>query len=134
MSFSELGLTPPLLAAIRQAGFDQPTAVQSRAIPAALKGTDLMVSAQTGSGKTAAFMLPALNKLSQGKPNSGRGVQILVLTPTRELAMQVTQASADYGSQINGLRVATVVGGMPYGAQLKALSRRLDVLVAPPAG
>jgi superfamily II DNA/RNA helicase len=63
MSFSELGLTPPLLAAIRQAGFDKPTPVQEKAIPAALKGTDLMVSAQTGSGKTAAFMLPALNKL-----------------------------------------------------------------------
>jgi len=132
MSFSELGLTPPLLAAIRQAGFDQPTPVQEKAIPAALKGTDLMVSAQTGSGKTAAFMLPALNKLSTTKANGGRGVQILVLTPTRELAMQVTQASAEYGSQINGLRVATGVGGMPYGAQLKALSRRLDVLVATP--
>jgi superfamily II DNA/RNA helicase len=102
------------------------------AIPAALAGADLMVSAQTGSGKTAAFMLPALNRIAHKPANKGRGVQVLVLTPTRELALQVSEATAMYGSNLDDLRVATVVGGMPYGAQLKALSRRVDVLVATP--
>lgn len=132
MSFEALGLNAPLLAAISRAGFTQATEVQQQAIPAALKGADLMVSAQTGSGKTAAFMLPALNRISQQSGQVGRGVQVLVLTPTRELAMQVSEASALLGSQLKGLRVATVVGGMPYGAQLKALSKRVDVLVATP--
>lgn len=132
MSFDSLGLSPVVLASVRQAGFSEPTPVQAQAIPAALAGADLMVSAQTGSGKTAAFMLPALHKLSHQPAQGGRGVQVLVLTPTRELAMQVSEASAVYGAQIKGLHVATVVGGMPYGAQLKALSRRVDVLVATP--
>ena len=132
MSFQALGLAAPLLAAVSRAGFTEATAVQQQAIPAALQGQDLMVSAQTGSGKTAAFMLPALNRLSQQAGNGGRGVQVLVLTPTRELAMQVSQAADELGNQIQGLRVATVVGGMPYGAQLKALSKRVDVLVATP--
>jgi superfamily II DNA/RNA helicase len=132
MSFQALGLAAPLLAAVSRAGFNEATPVQLQAIPAALQGQDLMVSAQTGSGKTAAFMLPALHRLSQQAGKGGRGVQVLVLTPTRELAMQVSQAAGDLGSQIPGLRVATVVGGMPYGAQLKALSKRVDVLVATP--
>jgi superfamily II DNA/RNA helicase len=91
-----------------------------------------MVSSQTGSGKTAAFMLPALHRIAQKSANKGRGVQVLVLTPTRELALQVSEATAAYGSNLDDLRIATVVGGMPYGAQLKALSRRVDVLVATP--
>lgn len=132
MSFDSLGLSPVVLASVRQAGFSEATPVQAQAIPAALAGADLMVSAQTGSGKTAAFMLPALHKLSLQPSQGGRGVQVLVLTPTRELAMQVSEASSTYGAQIKGLHVATVVGGMPYGAQLKALSRRVDVLVATP--
>jgi superfamily II DNA/RNA helicase len=102
------------------------------AIPPAMAGSDLMVSSQTGSGKTAAFMLPALNRIAQKSANKGRGVQVLVLTPTRELALQVSEATATYGSNLDDLRIATVVGGMPYGAQLKALSRRVDVLVATP--
>jgi len=102
------------------------------AIPPAMAGSDLMVSSQTGSGKTAAFMLPALNRIAQKPANKGRGVQVLVLTPTRELALQVSEATATYGSNLDDLRIATVVGGMPYGAQLKALSRRVDVLVATP--
>jgi superfamily II DNA/RNA helicase len=97
-----------------------------------MAGSDLMVSSQTGSGKTAAFMLPALHRIAQKSANKGRGVQVLVLTPTRELALQVSEATAAYGSNLDDLRIATVVGGMPYGAQLKALSRRVDVLVATP--
>ncbi|MDN5843367.1 MAG: DEAD/DEAH box helicase [Alcaligenaceae bacterium] len=132
MSFETLGLAPVLLSALRDEGFDTPTSVQAAAIPQALAGRDLMVSSQTGSGKTAAFMLPALDALSRNPPQGGRGVQVLVLTPTRELAMQVADATSSYGRHISGLRVATVVGGMPYGAQLKALGRRVDVLVATP--
>ena len=132
MSFDSLGLAPALLSSIERTGFTTPTPVQMAAIPPAMAGSDLMVSSQTGSGKTAAFMLPALNRIAQKSANKGRGVQVLVLTPTRELALQVSEATAAYGSNLDDLRIATVVGGMPYGAQLKALSRRVDVLVATP--
>ena len=132
MSFQELGLSPKLLSALVEAGFESPTAVQAAAIPQALSGADLMVSAQTGSGKTAAFMLPALNRIAAMPANKGVGVQVLVLTPTRELAQQVTDATAVFGKHLSDLRSTTVVGGMPYGAQLRALSRRVDVLVATP--
>jgi len=131
MSFQDLGLSPKLLSALADAGFTTPTSVQVAAIPKALAGSDLMVSAQTGSGKTAAFMLPALNRIAENA-DRGVGVQVLVLTPTRELAMQVTDATIAYGKNLSDLRTATIVGGMPYGAQLKALSRRIDVLVATP--
>ena len=132
MSFENLGLAPALLSAVQEAGFSTPTPVQAAAIPQALAGHDLMVSSQTGSGKTAAFMLPALHRIAQMPANKGVGVQVLVLTPTRELALQVTEATETYGRKLADLRTATVVGGMPYGAQLKALSRRVDVLVATP--
>jgi len=132
MSFETLGLEPAILSAIQKAGYTEPTSVQSAAIPKALHGHDLMVSAQTGSGKTAAFMLPALNRVAGRPANKGTGVQVLVLTPTRELAMQVAEATKTYGAHLQDLRTAVVVGGMPYGAQLKALSRRVDVLVATP--
>ncbi|GAA4339618.1 DEAD/DEAH box helicase [Pigmentiphaga soli] len=132
MSFESLGLAPALLAAVAEAGFTEPTPVQQRAIPQALAGHDLMVSSQTGSGKTAAFMLPALNRQLGASPLRTPGVRVLVLTPTRELAQQVTDATRVFGKALNWLRTATVVGGMPYGAQLKALSRRVDVLVATP--
>ena len=129
MSFENLGLAPALLSAVQDAGFSTPPPCRA-AIPQALAGHDLMVSSQTGSGKTAAFMLPALHRIAQMPANKGVGVQVLVLTPTRELALQVTDATATYG---RSWPTATVVGGMPYGAQLKALSRRVDVLVATPA-
>ena len=132
MSFESLGLSPALLSALDRAGFTQPTPVQAAAIPRAMTGEDLMVSSQTGSGKTAAFMLPVLNRIAQMPAHKGTGVQVLVLTPTRELALQVAEATRVYGTGIPGLRIATVVGGMPYGAQIKALSRRVDVLVATP--
>ena len=132
MSFTELGLAPAIVGALTEAGFAEPTPVQARAIPLALEGHDLMVSSQTGSGKTAAFMLPALNKQVETSPLRTPGVRVLVLTPTRELAQQVSDATRTYGKALSWLRTATVVGGMPYGAQLKALSRRVDVLVATP--
>ena len=131
MSFESLGLAAPLLSALTKAGFENPTPVQATSIPKALEGLDLMVSAQTGSGKTAAFMLPALQRILSDSKRP-HGVSVLVLAPTRELALQVGEAAKQYASQCRDLRVAVVVGGMPYGAQLKALSRRVDVLVATP--
>src|SRR5690606_36103236 len=103
MSFESLGLSPTLLSALDRAGFTQPTPVQEAAIPRAMSGEDLMVSSQTGSGKTAAFMLPVLNRIAQMPSNKGTGVQILVLTPTRELALQVAEATRIYGANITGL-------------------------------
>mgnify|MGYP001942183132 CR=1 FL=1 len=133
MSFDTLGLAPVLLSALKKAGFSQPTKVQSSAIPMALEGHDLIVTAQTGSGKTAAFMLPALHKMATQKTKDKHpSVQMLVLTPTRELALQVAEAAKTYSDGLKDLRIATVVGGMPYGAQIKALSRRVDILVATP--
>lgn len=132
MSFDSLALHPALLSAVNKAGFTEPTPVQLQAIPAALEGSDLMVSAQTGSGKTAAFMLPSMHRLLETPPAKNSGVSILVLTPTRELALQVAQNVKLLGTGMRDLRVAVVVGGMPYGAQIKSLSRRVDVLVATP--
>jgi superfamily II DNA/RNA helicase len=132
MSFESLGLAPALVSACAEAGFTEPTTVQAQAIPLALAGHDLMVSSQTGSGKTAAFMLPALHRQLAGSPLRAAGVRILVLTPTRELAQQVSDATRVFGKALGWLKTTTVVGGMPYGAQLKALSRRVDVLVATP--
>ena len=133
--FDSLGLHPALLKAVQLSGYTEPTAVQAAAIPAALSGVDLAVSAATGSGKTAAFVLPALHRLatSEMKPQRGAvGPRVLVLTPTRELTMQVTKACDTYGNQLRWLRTATVVGGVPYGAQLKAIKSPLDILVATP--
>ena len=148
MSFDTLGLHASLVRAVTDAGYTQPTEVQSRAIPPAMAGQDLMVSSSTGSGKTASFVLPALMRVlasrEQQRAEAPRGdsgprqyrpatgPRVLVLCPTRELAMQVAKATVDYGRHISGLRVATVVGGVPYGAQLKALRGPLDVLIATP--
>jgi superfamily II DNA/RNA helicase len=138
MTFETLNLHDTLNRALQAAGYTEPTGVQMEAIPPALAGKDLMVSSRTGSGKTASFMLPALTKVlaSRSLPpvpgSKQRGPRVLVLTPTRELAMQVAKAASDYGRFVPGLRVATVVGGVPYGAQLQALRGHLDILIATP--
>jgi superfamily II DNA/RNA helicase len=140
MSFDTLGLPEALTRAVRDAGYEQPTDVQSRAIPPALAGTDLRVSSSTGSGKTASFVLPALQRVLAARGDASKrrergmvhGPRVLVLAPTRELVMQVAKAADAYGRHIPGLRVATVVGGVPYGAQLKALRGPLDLLIATP--
>ena len=141
MSFDALNLHEALRAALRDAGYAQATDVQQRAIPPALDGRDLMVSSSTGSGKTASFMLPALTRIlaarTAGAPGprgafAPVGPRILVLTPTRELAIQVANAAMSYGRHVRGLRVATVVGGVPYAGQLKALRGPLDILIATP--
>jgi superfamily II DNA/RNA helicase len=139
MSFDSLGLHAALTSALSTAGYTAATDVQTRAIPPALEGRDLMVSSSTGSGKTASFALPALMRVLKAREGEQRrergttyGPRILVLAPTRELAMQVSKAFSNYGRNVQGLRVATVVGGVPYGAQLKALRGPLDVLIATP--
>ncbi len=131
-TFSQLGLAAPLVEALAAAGYEQPTAVQAQAIPAAIEGSDLLVSSQTGSGKTAAFMLPALQRLGVDSPISGRGPRILVLTPTRELALQVNKAAMTYGRGLRKLRTLCVVGGSPYAQQLRMLERPVDIVVATP--
>jgi superfamily II DNA/RNA helicase len=131
MSFSSLGLDPSLLATLTALGYTTPTPVQREAIPAAIAGGDLLVSSQTGSGKTAAFLLPALQRLYVPATGPGIGPRILVLTPTRELALQVQKSAHGYGST-QRMRTASVVGGMPYGLQLKQLSRPVDIVIATP--
>ena len=138
--FAALGLAPEIVKAITHAGYPSPTDVQARAVPPALTGRDLMVSSQTGSGKTAAFVWPALQRIldARNDPTKKRekgktfGPRILVLAPTRELAQQVSKACSVYGYGVSGLKVAHVVGGVPYQAQLKALRAPLDVLIATP--
>ena len=131
MSFESLNLHPTILRAVLEAGYDTPTAVQAQAIPEALNGRDIMASAQTGTGKTAAFTLPALNLLATPHESKSRGPRILVLTPTRELAAQVNEAARKYGKYIRA-RTVSIVGGMPYPLQNKLLSQPLDILVATP--
>jgi superfamily II DNA/RNA helicase len=131
MSFSTLGLDPSLLATLAALGYTEPTPVQLEAIPAALAGGDLLVSSQTGSGKTAAFLLPALQRLYAPAAVQGTGPRVLVLTPTRELALQVQKSAHGYGAT-QRMRSASLVGGMPYGLQLKQLSRPVDIVIATP--
>ena len=130
MSFESLNLDAALLRAIEASGFKQPTEIQIQAIPVILQGQDLMASAQTGTGKTAAFVLPLLQKLLT-QPRVTRGPRVMVLTPTRELAAQVEQNIRQF-SQFIQLKSAMVVGGEAYPPQIKALQRPLDLLVATP--
>ena len=132
MKFESLGLTKALLEAIELAGYTDPTDVQARTIPEVLAGSDVLVSSQTGSGKTAAFMLPALQILSTPHPVEGRGPRVLVLTPTRELAMQVTKAAETYGVKLRRIKTVSIVGGMPYPVQNRLLKAGVDILVATP--
>jgi superfamily II DNA/RNA helicase len=131
LSFESLNLDNALLRAIEESGYTTPTAIQSQAIPVVTAGHDLMASAQTGTGKTAAFMLPALNLLATPHELKSRGPRILVLVPTRELATQVNEAARKYGKFIRA-RTVSIVGGMPYPLQNKLLSQPLDILVATP--
>jgi len=126
MPFSTLGLTKPLLQGVQAMGYGDPTPIQLRAIPPALEGRDVIASAQTGTGKTAAFALPILQKLG----SHGR-CRCLILEPTRELAMQVETAIRDF-ARFTNIRVASIYGGVGYGAQRSALKDGLDIVVATP--
>ena len=132
VSFDTLGLNESLVQALVDSGYTQATPIQEQAIPLILEGHDLLASAQTGTGKTAAFMLPALEKLSTPSPVAGRGPRILVLTPTRELALQVTAAAEKYSKHLRRVKVVSILGGMPYPIQNKMLSQPFEVLVATP--
>lgn len=131
MSFDSLGLSADLLRAVRDQGYTTATPIQQQAIPAALAGTDLMASAQTGTGKTAAFTLPLLQRLAGSAGTGRRKVRALVLTPTRELAVQVNDSVRDYGRHLP-LRSTPIFGGVPIRGQMRDLSRGMDILVATP--
>jgi superfamily II DNA/RNA helicase len=131
MTFAELDLAPPILQALQACGYTEPTPIQAKAIPAALSGSDLMASAQTGTGKTAAFMLPALQRLASLKKGPKGAPRVLVLTPTRELAAQVLEATRTYGRNLR-IRSAVLLGGTPYREQFRALAQPIDLVVATP--
>jgi ATP-dependent RNA helicase RhlE len=128
MSFSDLGLAPELLRAVAEKGYTTPTPIQAQAIPAVLSGRDVLAGAQTGTGKTAAFVLPILQKLGKA---DGRAPRALVLTPTRELAAQVAESARTYG-RYSGLRTQVVFGGVSINPQIDGLRNGCDVLVATP--
>lgn len=131
-AFVELGLAPQLTDILAAQGFNTPTPIQAASIPELLAGNDIMASAQTGTGKTAAFLLPALHRLTKEAKQFARGPRILVLTPTRELAEQVSKVATDLCRNIHRCKVVSVVGGVPYPVQNKLLSQPYEVLVATP--
>jgi len=127
IEFTQLGLHPQLVQAVSDLGYTTPTPIQSEIIPLMLEGHDVIGQAQTGTGKTAAFILPILQTLERGQ----RGIQALVLAPTRELAMQVAQATREYGSHLD-VRVLAVYGGQPYSQQIGRLRQGVDIVVGTP--
>jgi len=129
MSFDELGLAEPVLRAVKDCGYENPTPIQADAIPPVLEGRDLIGSAQTGTGKTAAFALPTLSRLARHDPE--KSPRCLVLVPTRELAVQVEESFQTYGQHLD-LQLALLYGGVKYGRQLDALKKGADVVVATP--
>jgi ATP-dependent RNA helicase RhlE len=128
MSFADLGLMPELLRAVTEKGYSAPTPIQQAAIPAVLAGRDVLAGAQTGTGKTAAFVLPLLQRLGT---QPGRAPRALVLTPTRELAAQVAESAVDYG-RYSPVRTAVIFGGVSERPQIAALRHGCDLLVATP--
>jgi superfamily II DNA/RNA helicase len=129
MPFEQMHLAPPILKALARCGHENPTPVQQQAIPKALSGRDLIASANTGTGKTAAFVLPALQKFFDDPAK--RGLRVLVLTPTRELAEQIARATRAYGRYLKVHSVA-IYGGMPFGDQIRALAQSPDMIIATP--
>jgi ATP-dependent RNA helicase DeaD len=127
-SFRDLDLPAPLLATLDEVGYETPTPIQAEAIPSLLKGRDLLGHAPTGTGKTAAFALPLLARIDIDRPQ----VQVMTLTPTRELAIQVAEAFQRYASRIRGFHVLPVYGGQPYTGQIRALKRGVHVVVGTP--
>ena len=131
LKFSDLGLHKGIIKALTKSGYTTPTPIQAQAIPHALNGRDLLLSAQTGSGKTAAFVLPVLDKMSR-LPKLEKHIHALILTPTRELALQVHDSVRRYGDGMRGMFSVPLVGGAPYGGQLRALRKGVQVIVATP--
>jgi len=131
MGFTSLALSAPILKAVQEQGYDTPSPIQAKAIPAILEGQDVMAAAQTGTGKTAGFTLPILERLSNGPRVKNNHVRALILTPTRELAAQVHENVHNYSRYLN-LNSAVVFGGVKINPQMVKLSRGVDVLVATP--
>ncbi len=129
LQFNELGLSDQALQAVARLGYEAPTPVQEQAIPLALEGRDLIAAAKTGTGKTAAFSLPSLDRLGHAK--GGQGPLMLVVTPTRELAQQIGEVCESIATSTHH-RILTVVGGLSYGPQINRLKRGVDVLIATP--
>jgi len=136
VTFDELGLAPELLRAVTEEGYTEPSPVQAQAIPLVMMGRDVLAAAQTGTGKTAAFALPILQRLMTGANSSfspaRHPVRALILTPTRELAVQVEEATRTYGRHLPLLRLTTVYGGVPIDPQTAALRGGVEILVATP--
>ena len=130
MSFSTLGLSAPLLKAIQEQGYTEPTPVQKQSIPIILSKKDVLAGAQTGTGKTAGFTLPLLQLLSEKKV-SGRHVRALILTPTSELAAQVGESVELYGKYLP-FRSSIIFGGVSINPQIKALQAGVDIVIATP--
>lgn len=130
-SFADLALAKPILQALEKSGYTHPTPIQQGAIPAAMAGRDLLLSAQTGSGKTAAFVLPILDRIIKNNHNP-QAVRALILTPTRELALQVQDNVRIYSSKARGIFSIPLVGGAPYGGQIRALRKGVQIIVATP--
>ena len=131
MSFSSLGLSKPLLRAVKEQGYDKPSPIQTQGIPAVLAGKDVMAAAQTGTGKTASFTLPLLQRLEKGRKAGANQARALVLTPTRELAAQVEKSVVTYGKYLP-LTSTVVFGGVKINPQMMRLRKGTDVLVATP--
>ena len=135
MTFDDLNLAPAILKAVREQGYENPTPIQAQAIPAVLEGHDLLAGAQTGTGKTAAFTLPILHKLSMARSATnkfgGTGIRCLVLTPTRELAAQVEESVREYGRYLQ-LSSTVIFGGVGMKPQIDRLKRGVDIVVATP--
>jgi ATP-dependent RNA helicase RhlE len=130
MSFESLGLAPALLRALAEQGYAEPTPIQAGAIPVVLDGHDLLAAAQTGTGKTAAFSLPLLQRLA-ATTSAGRRPRALILTPTRELAAQINDNIRDYGKHVR-VTTAVIFGGVSMGPQVNALRRGVDIVIATP--
>lgn len=131
MSFKNLGLSEPLLKALRLQGYENPTPIQEKSIPEVFRGKDLLASAQTGTGKTAGFTLPLLQLLSETPTRKRRAIRVLILTPTRELAAQILANLDQYG-QFLDIRSTVIFGGVSANPQITALRKGIDILVATP--
>lgn len=133
MTFKDLQIIDPILKALEDQGYNYPTPIQEQSIPILLKGKDLLGCAQTGTGKTAAFAIPILQKLYQNyaQERGKRKIKVLVVTPTRELAIQIGDSFSDYG-KYTGMRNTVIYGGVKQGAQTDALRRGIDILIATP--
>ncbi len=132
MTFKDLNITESILKAIEEKGYTVPTAIQEKAIPAALAGRDVLGCAQTGTGKTASFAIPIIQQIVQNKTSvKRRGIKALILTPTRELALQINECIGDY-SKYTGVRYGVIFGGVNQNPQIDMLRRGVDILVATP--